>query len=53
VCGPDVSEARRLEVLTDENARPAEKLLAEGMLDNAMSKDLNQKKAATEGDAGS
>ena len=41
--GLDVSEARRLNVLTDENAR-LKKLLAESMLDNAMLKDLNSKK---------
>jgi putative transposase len=41
--GLDVSEARRLKVLTDENAR-LKKLLAEAMLDNAMLKDLNSKK---------
>ena len=36
--GRDVSEARRLKVLTDENAK-LKKLLAEAMLDNAMLKD--------------
>ena len=41
--GLDVSEARRLKVLTDESAR-LKKLLAEAMLDNAMLKDLNAKK---------
>lgn len=41
--GLDVSEARRLKVLTDENAK-LKKLLAEAMLDNAMLKDLNAKK---------
>ena len=41
--GLDVSEARRLKILTDENAR-LKKLLAEAMLDNAMLKDLNSKK---------
>ena len=41
--GLDVSEARRLKVLTDENGR-LKKLLAEAMLDNAMLKDLNSKK---------
>lgn len=40
--GLDVSEARRLKVLTDENAK-LKKLLAEAMLDNAMLKDLNAK----------
>lgn len=41
--GLDVSEARRLKTLTDENAK-LKKLLAEAMLDNAMLKDLNAKK---------
>ena len=41
--GLDVSEARRLKVLTDENAK-LKKLLAEAMLDNAMLKDLDSKK---------
>ena len=41
--GLDVSEVRRLKVLTDENAK-LKKLLAEAMLDNAMLKDLNSKK---------
>jgi len=41
--GLDVSEARRLRMLTDENAK-LKKLLAEAMLDNAMLKDLNTKK---------
>ena len=41
--GLDVSEARRLKVLTDENAR-LKKLLAEAMLDNAMLKDIASKK---------
>ena len=41
--GLDVSEARRLKMLTDENAK-LKKLLAESMLDNAMLKDLNSKK---------
>ena len=41
--GLDVSEARRLKMLTDENAK-LKKLLAEVMLDNAMLKDLNSKK---------
>jgi len=41
--GMDVSEARRLKVLEDEN-RKLKKLLAETMLDNAMLKDLNAKK---------
>jgi putative transposase len=41
--GLDVSEARRLKLLADENAK-LKKLLAEAMLDNAMLKDLNAKK---------
>ena len=41
--GLDVSEAKRLKVLEDENAK-LKKLLAEAMLDNAMLKDLNSKK---------
>ena len=41
--GLDVSDARRLKALEDENAR-LKKLLAEAMLDNAMLKDINSKK---------
>ena len=41
--GMDVSEARRLKALEDEN-RKLKKLLAETMLDNAMLKDLTSKK---------
>jgi len=41
--GLDLSEARRLKLLTDENAK-LKRLLAESMLDNAMLKDLNSKK---------
>ena len=41
--GMEVSDARRLKVLEDEN-RKLKKLLAEAMLDNAMLKDLNSKK---------
>ena len=41
--GLDVSEARRLRALEDENAR-LKKLLAEAMLDNAMLKDVASKK---------
>ena len=41
--GLDVSEARRLRMLTDENAK-LKKLLAEAMLDNAMLKDIAAKK---------
>ena len=40
--GLDVSEAKRLKVLEDENAK-LKKLLAEAMLDNAMLKDINSK----------
>lgn len=41
--GLDVSEARRLKTLEDENAR-LKKLLAEAMLDNAILKDVAAKK---------
>jgi putative transposase len=41
--GLDVSDARRLKALEDEN-RKLKKLLAEAMLDVAMLKDLNAKK---------
>jgi putative transposase len=41
--GMDVSEARRLKSLEDENAK-LKKLLAEAMLDNAMLKDVAGKK---------
>ena len=41
--GLDVSEARRLKALEDENAK-LKKLLAEAMLDNAVLKDLASKK---------
>src|SRR5690606_40334532 len=41
--GLEVSEARRLKVLEDENAR-LKKLLAEAMLDNTMLKDIASKK---------
>ena len=44
--GMDVSDARRLKALEDENAR-LKKLLAEQMLDNAILKDV----AAKNGDA--
>jgi putative transposase len=40
--GMDVSDARKLKALEDENAK-LKKLLAEAMIDNAMLKDLNQK----------
>ena len=41
--GLDVSEAKRLKVLEDENGK-LKKLLAEAMLDNAVLKDLAGKK---------
>ena len=41
--GLEVSEARRLKALEDENAK-LKKLLAEAMLDNAMLKDIAAKK---------
>jgi putative transposase len=41
--GLEVSEAKRLKALEDENAR-LKKLLAEAMLDNAMLKDIASKK---------
>jgi putative transposase len=41
--GMDVSDARKLKALEDENAK-LKKLLAEQMLDNAMLKDINSKK---------
>ncbi len=41
--GMDVSEARKLKALEDENAR-LKKLLADAMLDNSALKDLNAKK---------
>jgi putative transposase len=41
--GMDVSEAKRLRALEDENAK-LKKLLAEAMLDVAVLKDLNSKK---------
>jgi putative transposase len=41
--GMDVSDARRLKVLEEENAK-LKKLLAEAMLDVAMLKDINGKK---------
>jgi putative transposase len=42
-CGLEVSEAKRLRSLEDENRR-LKKLLAETMLDNAMLKDIATKK---------
>ena len=41
--GMDVSDARRLKALEEEN-RKLKKLLAESMLDIAMLKDMNSKK---------
>jgi len=41
--GLDVSDARRLKVLEDENTK-LKRLLAEAMLDNAMLKDVASKK---------
>ena len=41
--GMEVSEAKRLKALEDENAK-LKKLLAEAMLDNAMLKDVASKK---------
>ena len=41
--GLDVSDARRLKALEDENAK-LKKLLAETMLDNAILKDINSRK---------
>lgn len=41
--GLEVSDARRLKALEDENAK-LKKLLAEAMLDNAMLKDVTSKK---------
>ncbi len=41
--GMDVSDARKLKALEDENAK-LKKLLAEPMLDNAMLKDVASKK---------
>jgi putative transposase len=41
--GLDVSDAKRLKALEDENAK-LKRLLAEAMLDNAMLKDIASKK---------
>ena len=41
--GMDVSDARKLKALEDENAK-LKKLLADAMLNNRMLKDLNSKK---------
>ena len=42
-CGLEVSDAKRLKTLEDENAK-LKKLLAEAMLDNAMLKEVASKK---------
>src|SRR5947208_3266336 len=44
--GLEVSEARRLKALADENGK-LKKLLTEAMLDNAMLKDIASKKMVT------
>jgi putative transposase len=41
--GLDISDAKRLKALEDENAK-LKKLLAETMLDNAILKDVNSRK---------
>jgi len=41
--GLDVSDAKRLKALEDENGK-LKKLLAEAMLDNAVLKDINSRK---------
>jgi putative transposase len=41
--GLDVSDAKRLKALEEENAK-LKKLLAEAMLDNAILKDVNSRK---------
>ncbi len=41
--GMEVSDARKLRVLEEENSR-LKKLLAESLLDNAVLKDINSKK---------
>ncbi|EPY02184.1 transposase [Magnetospirillum fulvum] len=41
--GMEISEAKRLKALEDENAR-LKKLLAEAMLDNAVLKEISSKK---------
>jgi putative transposase len=41
--GMDISDAKRLRALEDENAK-LKKLLAEAMLDNAILKDINSRK---------
>jgi putative transposase len=49
--GLDVSEARRLRQLEDENTR-LKKLLADAMLDNAVLKDIASKKGDARGQEG-
>ena len=49
--GMDVSDARRLKALEDENAK-LKKLLAEAMLDNAMLKDVASKNGDARREAG-
>lgn len=44
--GVDVSDARKLKALEDENAK-LKKLLADAMLDNLMLKGITQKKMVT------
>ena len=41
--GMEISDARKLRVLEDENSR-LKRLLAESLLDNAVLKDINSKK---------
>lgn len=48
--GMDVSDARKLKALEDENGK-LKKLLAEQMLDNAMLKDVNSKNGDARGKA--
>ena len=48
--GLEVSEARRLRQLEDENAR-LKRLLADAVLDNAMLKEISQKNSNARGEA--
>lgn len=50
--GMDVSDARKLKQLEDENAK-LKKLLADSMLDNLMLKDINSKNGNARCEAGS
>jgi len=50
--GVDVSDARKLKALEDENAK-LKKLLADAMLDNLMLKDITQKNGNARCEAGS